>query len=307
MLNDIQAEILRQVADLAALPETGAVNLRSDGQRAFHRDSEHVHIVSKTDKDGIDIHIDPGTKGETVHIPVVITKSGVKDLVYNDFFIGEGAEVKIVAGCGIHNCGGCDSEHDGIHTFHVGRNSHVHYSEKHYAEGDGKGEKVMNPQTIVYLEEGASIQMDTVQIRGIDSTKRYTKIVCGKGAEAVITERLLTHGTQTADSDMVIELNGEDAKGRVISRSVAQDQSSQVFRPCVVGNARCFGHVQCDSIIMGQAKISSVPEIAANDTEAQLIHEAAIGKIAGDQLLKLETLGLTEEEAEDRILKGFLA
>ena len=173
--------------------------------------------------------------------------------------------------------------------------------------GDGRGEKIMNPQTIVYLEEGASIQMDTVQIRGVDSTKRYTKIVCGKGAEAVITERLLTHGRQVADSDMVIELNGEDAKGRVISRSVAQDESSQVFRPCVVGNAKCFGHVQCDSIIMGQAKISSVPEIAANDTEAQLIHEAAIGKIAGDQLLKLETLGLTEEEAEDRILKGFLA
>ena len=192
-------------------------------------------------------------------------------------------------------------------SFHVGKNSHVHYSEKHYAEGDGRGEKIMNPQTIVYLEEGASIQMDTVQIRGVDSTKRYTKIVCGKGAEAVITERLLTHGRQVADSDMVIELNGEDAKGRVISRSVAQDESSQVFRPCVVGNAKCFGHVQCDSIIMGQAKISSVPEIAANDTEAQLIHEAAIGKIAGDQLLKLETLGLTEEEAEDRILKGFLA
>ena len=182
----------------------------------------------------------------------------------------------------------------------MGKNSHVHYSEKHYAEGDGRGEKIMNPQTLVYLEEGASIQMDTVQIRGVDSTKRYTKIVCGKGAEAVITERLLTHGRQVADSDMVIELNGEDAKGRVISRSVAQDESSQVFRPCVVGNAKCFGHVQCDSIIMGQAKISSVPEIAANDTEAQLIHEAAIGKIAGDQLLKLETLGLTEEEAEGR-------
>ena len=306
MLNDIQAEILRQVADLAALPETGAVNLRSDGQRAFHRDSEHVHIVSKTDKDGIDIHIDPGTKGETVHIPVVITKSGVKDLVYNDFFIGEGAEVKIVAGCGIHNCGGCDSEHDGIHTFHVGKNSHVHYSEKHYAEGDGKGEKIMNPQTIVYLEEGASIQMDTVQIKGVDSTKRYTKIVCGKGAEAVITERLLTHGTQTADSDMVIELNGEDAKGRVISRSVAQDQSQQVFYPRVIGEAKCFGHVQCDSIIMGEAKIKSIPAITAESPDAQLIHEAAIGRIAGDQILKLMTLGLTEEEAEEKILDGFL-
>ena len=231
----------------------------------------------------------------------------MQETVYNDFYIGENCNVEIVAGCGIHNCGEQDSRHDGVHTFRIGKNSHVHYSEKHYAEGDGKGGKIMNPQTIVYLEEGASIQMDTVQIRGVDSTKRYTKIVCGKGAEAVITERLLTHGEQVAESDMVIELNGEDAKGRVISRSVAQDTSSQVFRPCVVGNAKCFGHVQCDSIIMGSAKISSVPEIAANDTEAQLIHEAAIGKIAGEQLLKLETLGLTEEEAEDCILKGFLA
>ena len=210
------------------------------------------------------------------------------------------------AGCGIHNCGDQESRHDGIHTFHVGKNSHVHYSEKHYAEGDGRGEKIMNPQTIVYLEEGASIQMDTVQIRGVDSTKRYTKIVCGKGAEAVITERLLTHGRQVADSDMVIELNGEDAKGRVISRSVAQDESSQVFRPCVVGNAKCFGHVQCDSIIMGDARISSIPAIVANHVDAQLIHEAAIGRIAGDQILKLMTLGLTEQEAEEKILDGFL-
>ena len=294
METQVDRELLEKIADLIGKP-VGAFNIRKDCGCDGRQSTEHIKIDDRTDGHaGIDIHILDGTKGETCHIPVIITKTGVEETVYNDFYIGEDCDVEIVAGCGIH-------------TFHVGRNSHVHYSEKHYAEGDGKGEKVMNPQTIVYLEEGASIQMDTVQIRGVDSTKRYTKIVCGKGAEAVITERLLTHGTQTADSDMVIELNGEDAKGRVISRSVAQDQSSQVFRPCVVGNARCFGHVQCDSIIMGQAKISSVPEIAANDTEAQLIHEAAIGKIAGDQLLKLETLGLTEEEAEDRILKGFLA
>ena len=304
-MDAIEKKLLEEVADLHGIPE-GAYNIRADGKLAGRNTTAHINIVTKEDKPGIDIYIAPGTKNESVHIPVIISQTGLKDMVYNDFYIGEDCDVDIVAGCGIHNCGVQNSQHDGIHTFHVGKNSHVHYSEKHYAEGDGRGEKIMNPQTIVYLEEGASIQMDTVQIRGVDSTKRYTKIVCGKGAEAVITERLLTHGRQVADSDMVIELNGEDAKGRVISRSVAQDESSQVFRPCVVGNAKCFGHVQCDSIIMGQAKISSVPEIAANDTEAQLIHEAAIGKIAGEQLNKLMTLGLTEKEAEEQIISGFL-
>ena len=307
-MDQAEWKLLKEIAELEKTPQ-GAYNIRRNGALDSRNSTANIEITTKTEpgKSGIDIRIKPGTRHESVHIPVIISQTGLSEMVYNDFFIGEDCDVEIVAGCGIHNCGDQESRHDGIHTFHVGKNSHVHYSEKHYAEGDGKGEKIMNPQTIVYLEEGASIQMDTVQIRGVDSTKRYTKIVCGKGAEAVITERLLTHGRQVADSDMVIELNGEDAKGRVISRSVAQDESSQVFRPCVVGNAKCFGHVQCDSIIMGQAKISSVPEIAANDTEAQLIHEAAIGKIAGDQLLKLETLGLTEEEAEDRILKGFLA
>ena len=307
MDTQVDRELLEKIADLVGKP-VGAFNIRKDTGCDGRQSTEHIEITGKTDgKSGIDIRVKDGTVGETCHIPVIITKPGIQELVYNDFYIGENCNVNIVAGCGIHNCGAEASRHDGVHTFYVGKHSHVKYTEKHYGEGDGTGGKIMNPQTIVYLEEGASIQMDTVQIRGVDSTKRYTKIVCGKGAEAVITERLLTHGRQVADSDMVIELNGEDAKGRVISRSVAQDESSQVFRPCVVGNAKCFGHVQCDSIIMGQAKISSVPEIAANDTEAQLIHEAAIGKIAGDQLLKLETLGLTEEEAEDRILKGFLA
>jgi len=307
MDTEVDRELLEKIADLIGKP-VGAFNIRKDCGCDGRQSTEHIEITGKTDgKSGIDIRIKDGTKGETCHIPVIITKSGIQETVYNDFFIGEDCDVEIVAGCGIHNCGSQDSRHDGIHTFHVGRGSHVHYSEKHYAEGDGKGGKIFNPRTIVYLEEGASIQMDTVQIRGVDSTKRYTEIICGKGAEAVVTERLLTHGEQTAESDMIIQLNGEDARGRVISRSVAQDQSSQVFRPKVVGNAKCFGHVQCDSIIMGEAKIASVPEIAANSMEAQLIHEAAIGKIAGDQLLKLETLGLTEEEAEDCILKGFLA
>ncbi len=307
METQVDRELLEKIADLIGKP-VGAFNIRKDTGCDGRQSTEHIKIDSRTDgKSGIDIRILDGTVGETCHIPVLITKSGIEETVYNDFYIGENCNVDIVAGCGIHNCGDQTSRHDGIHTFHVGKNSHVHYTEKHYAEGDGKGDKIFNPQTIVYLEEGASIQMDTTQIRGVDSTKRYTKIICGKGAEAIVTERLLTHGTQLAESDMEIVLDGEDAKGRVISRSVAQEQSSQVFYPRMVGNAKCFGHVQCDSIIMGDARIRSIPEITANCTEAQLIHEAAIGKIAGDQLLKLETLGLTEEEAEDCILKGFLA
>ncbi|MCI9349948.1 MAG: SufD family Fe-S cluster assembly protein [Oscillibacter sp.] len=304
---EIDRALLEKIADLIGKP-VGAFNIRKDSGCDGRQSTEHIEITSKTDgKAGIDIRIKDGTKGETCHIPVIITKSGLSEMVYNDFYIGEDCDVDIIAGCGIHNCGEQESRHDGIHTFYVGRNSRVRYTEKHYGEGDGSGSRVMNPQTVVYLEEGAVIQMETVQIRGIDSTKRNTKIVCGKGAEAMITERLLTHGDQTALSDMEIVLDGEGSKGRVISRSVAQDRSSQVFYPRMVGNAQCFGHVQCDSIIMDEAKIKSIPAITANCTEAQLIHEAAIGQIAGDQLLKLETLGLTEEEAEDCILKGFLA
>ena len=305
-LSQIELNMLKAIADLHKIPE-GAYNIRADGVSAGRNSTEHIEIVSKTDKQGIDIIVKPGTKNESVHIPVIISKTGYEELVYNDFYIGEDCDVVIIAGCGIHNSGCNTSKHDGVHTFHVGKNSHVHYAEKHYGEGEGTGANIMNPQTVVYLDEGSTITMETVQIRGIDSTKRYTKIVCGKNAEALITERLLTHGKQLAESDMEIVLDGEDSKGRVISRSVAQDESKQVFRPIVVGNNKCFGHVQCDSIIMGSAKIESVPAITANSTEAQLIHEAAIGKIAGDQLLKLQTLGLTEEEAEDRILKGFLA
>ncbi len=302
----IDRELLEKIADLTGKP-VGAFNIRKDSGCDGRQSTEHIEITSKEDKPGIDIRVKPGTVGETCYIPVIITKSGLREMVYNDFFIGEGCDVDIVAGCGIHNCGGEESRHDGVHTFYVGKGARVRYTEKHYGEGDGTGGRIMNPQTVVYLEEGASIQMETVQIRGIDSTKRSTKIVCGKGAEAVVTERLLTHGDQTAESDMEIILDGENSKGRVISRSVAQDRSEQVFYPRMVGNAPCFGHVQCDSIIMGTAKIKSIPAITANCTEAQLVHEAAIGKIAGDQLLKLETLGLTEEEAEDCILKGFLA
>ena len=305
-LNSVDTALLEVIAGMKNGKAEGAYNIRKDSGCADRVNTENVVITSKTDKPGIDITFAPGCK-DTCHIPVIITESGLRETVYNDFYVGEGADVLIIAGCGIHNCGEDASEHDGIHAFHIGRNARVKYVEKHYGEGDGLGENIMNPTTIAYLEEGAFLQMETSQIAGIDSTRRETRVECGKGAEVVVTERLLTHGKQRADSDMTILLNGEDSKGRVISRSVAQDESVQVFRPRVVGNAKCFGHVQCDSIIMGEAKISSVPEIAANDIDAQLIHEAAIGRIAGDQLLKLETLGLTPEEAEDRILKGFLA
>ena len=308
MINEIDSALLEKIADITGKPVV-AFNIRKDSGCEARQSTEFIQITNKEDKPGIDIRIKDGTRGEKCYIPVIISKTGLTEMVYNDFYIGENCDVEIMAGCGIHNSGCNESRHDGIHTFYVGKNSTVRYAEKHYGENgeEGTGKNVMNPQTVVYLEEGATLHMESTQIRGVDSTKRFTKIVCGAGAEAIITERLLTHGNQEATSEMEIELNGDDAKSRVISRSVAQDDSYQLFYPRMVGNARSFGHVQCDSIIMGNARIRSIPEIAANSTEAQLIHEAAIGKIAGDQLLKLQTLGLTAEEAEDCILKGFLA
>lgn len=304
-MEKIDLKLLKEIAELEGTPQ-GAYNIRKNGGAGGRACTEHIVIDTKTDKPGIDIRIAPGTQHESVHIPVIITETGLTELVYNDFFIGEDCDVDIIAGCGIHNTGCETSQHDGVHTFYVGKNSKVRYVERHYGEGEGSGARIMNPQTIVYLNEGASINMETTQIRGIDSTKRETKVVAGAGAEVVITEKLLTHGAQTAESDMEIILQGEDSSGRVISRSVAQDTSQQVFYPRMTGEARCFGHVQCDSIIMGNAKIKSIPAIIADSMEAQLIHEAAIGRIAGDQITKLMTLGLTEEEAEEKILEGFL-
>lgn len=306
MLNDVQKHILDVVAGMAGIPD-GAVNIRSDGKKAYRHNTENIEISSKTDKDGIDIRIAPFTKHENVHIPVVLTKSGFQDMVYNDFFVGEGADVRIVAGCGIHNCGDCDSQHDGIHTFYVGKNAKVTYIEKHYGEGEGRGKRILNPQTIVYLEEGASIVMETSQIAGVDDTKRYTKVVAeGADSEVQITEKLLTDGEQHAISEMDVILNGAGSRTRVISRSVAKGSSTQLFYPRVQGNGPCFGHVSCDAIIMSAAKVRAIPEISCNHVDASLIHEAAIGRIAGEQLLKLETLGLTPEEAEEKILEGFL-
>ncbi len=304
-LSAIELNMLKAIADLHKIPE-GAYNIRADGVSAGRNSTEHIEIVSKTDKQGIDIIVKPGTKNESVHIPVIISKTGYEELVYNDFFIGEDCDVVIIAGCGIHNSGCDNSKHDGVHTFHVGKRSRVKYVEKHYGDGEGTGERIMNPRTVIYLEEGAYMEMDTTQIKGIDSAQRETVVEAAAGAEIVVLEKLMTHGRQKAVSDMAIHLNGDDARGRVISRSVAQEESTQVFHPNMEGNARCFGHVQCDTIIMGNAKVSSIPAITANHVDAQLIHEAAIGRIAGDQLLKLMTLGLSPEEAEERILAGFL-
>ena len=304
-MNKVDTRLLREIADLEGTPK-GAYNIRKNGKLDSRGNTANIEIVTKEDKPGIDIHIKAGTKHQSVHIPVIITETGLDELVYNDFFIGPDCDVVIVAGCGIHNDGDKSSQHDGVHTFHIGENSKVQYVEKHYGEGEGTGERIMNPQTIIYLEKGASIQLDTTQLRGVDSTKRYTKVVVKEGAEAIVNEKLLTHGKQKAESEMDVILAGEGASGRVISRSVAQDESEQIFYPRMIGDAAGFGHVQCDSILMGKAKIQSIPALTANHPDAQLIHEAAIGRIAGDQILKLMTLGLTEEEAEEKILEGFL-
>lgn len=303
--NKVDINLLREIADLEGTPK-GAYNIRKNGQLVSRGINANIDIVTKDDKPGIDIIIKDGTKNQSVHIPVIITETGLDELVYNDFHIGADCDVVIVAGCGIHNAGDKKSEHSGIHTFYVGENSKVQYVEKHYGEGEGTGERVMNPRTEVYLEKNASITLDTTQLRGVDSTERYTKIVVKEGAEAIITEKLLTHDKQKAVSEMDVILAGEGASSRVISRSVAQDDSEQIFYPRMIGDAESFGHVQCDSILMGQAKIQSIPAIIANHPDAQLVHEAAIGRIAGDQLLKLMTLGLTAEEAEEEILNGFL-
>lgn len=305
MANNVDINLLREIADLEGTPK-GAYNIRKNGQLVSRGINANIDIVTKDDKPGIDIFIKDGTKNQSVHIPVIITETGLDELVYNDFHIGADCDVVIVAGCGIHNAGDKKSEHSGIHTFHIGENSKVQYVEKHYGEGEGTGERVMNPRTEVYLEKNASIQLDTTQLRGVDSTERYTKIVVKEGAEAIVTEKLLTHDKQKAVSEMDVILAGEGASSRVISRSVAQDDSEQIFYPRMIGDDAGFGHVQCDSILMGKAKIQSIPAIIANHPDAQLVHEAAIGRIAGDQLLKLMTLGLTAEEAEEEILNGFL-
>lgn len=305
-MNNTDLHMLEAVADLHGVPQ-GAYNIRKNGQGVERHSSANISIETKGDKPGIDITVKPNTKNESVHIPVIITETGVDDLVYNDFYIGENADVLIVAGCGIHNNGSEKSQHDGIHRFHIGKNARVKYVEKHYGEGDGSGERVLNPTTEIYMDENSFAEMEMVQIKGVDSTKRDTKAELKAGARLVILEKLMTHGNQVAHSDVVIELNGEDASTQIISRSVAKDNSEQVFYPRAVGNAKCRAHVQCDSIIMDNSHIRSIPEIAANHPDANIVHEAAIGRINNDQLLKLQTLGKTEQEAEEIIINCFLS
>lgn len=305
MLTDVQKRILAEIADLHSVP-TGAYNIRANGESAGRSSTANIEITSKTDKPGIDIRIKPGTKNESLHIPVVVSESGLKDVVYNDFFVGDDCDVLIVAGCGINNCGTQDSDHDGVHRFFIGKNSRVKYVEKHYGEGDGTGKRIMNPTTEVNIGEGSSVEMEMVQIKGVDSTDRVTTAKLEKGARLVVRERLMTHGKQHADSHYTIELNGDGSSADVVSRSVAREESTQNYCSRIIGNAECTGHTECDAIIMDSARVIAVPELEANNIDAALIHEAAIGKIAGDQIIKLMTLGLTESEAEEQIVNGFL-
>ena len=305
MIDQIQKRILEEVADLHTVPE-GAYNIRANGVSAGRNSTANIQITSKENGSGIDIRIKPGTKNESVHIPVVLSESGLREVVYNDFYIGEGSDVVIVAGCGIHNCGVQDSEHDGIHRFYVGKGARIRYVEKHYGEGDGTGKRIVNPGTEVYMEEDSYAEMEMVQIKGVDSTERVTTAELAAGAKLIVKERLMTHGEQSAVSTYKVDLNGEGSSADVVSRSVARDSSYQKFDACLSGNAPCHGHTECDSIIMDHGRILAVPSLEANNTDAELIHEAAIGKIAGEQLIKLMTLGLTEAEAEEQIINGFL-
>ena len=306
MLDKIQMQMLTEVADLHGVPE-GAYNIRVNGEKAGRNTTANIDIATKTDgKSGIDIRIKPGTKNESVHIPVVLSESGIKETVYNDFYIGEDSDVVIVAGCGIHNCGNQDSQHDGVHRFFVGKNARIRYVEKHYGEGDGSGKRILNPVTEVYQEAGSYVDMEMVQIKGVDNTHRITKAELAENATMIVHERLMTHGEQVATSVYEVALNGEGSSTDVISRSVAKDTSEQVFEAAIVGNSVCSGHAECDAIIMDKAHVVAVPKLDARNVDAALIHEAAIGKIAGDQLIKLMSLGLTEAEAEEQIIGGFL-
>ena len=304
-LDLIGKRLLEEVADLHGIPE-GAYNVRADGKLAGRSTTENIDIVTKKDEPGIDIFIKDGTVNQSVHIPVIIEETGLTDLVYNDFYVGQNCDVTIVAGCGISNCGGKESRHDGIHSFHVGKNSKVKYIEKHYGEGTGVGGRVMNPTTIVELDENAYMEMETTQIRGIDDTLRKTSGKLADGATLVIHEKIMTHERQRAETVFSVDLDGVNSSANVVSRSVAKGKSKQKFISRINGNNKCAGHTECDAIIMDEASVTAMPQLSANSVEASLIHEAAIGKIAGEQLIKLMTLGLTEQEAEEQIVAGFL-
>ena len=304
--NEVDKKILKKISNIDISKLKGAYNIRKDGKLFVRNTTPTINIVSKKDKDGIDIIIKENTKNESVHIPVILEKEGLNDTVYNDFHIGENADVTIIAGCGIHNDSHKKSEHDGIHTFYVGKNAKVKYIENHYGEGTGDGKNVLNPTTIIYLEEGATLEMETLQIQGVTSTIRTTKAYLKDDSNLVIKEKIMTTDNQEATTDFYVELNGKNSSTHVVSRSIAKDSSKQQFSSNIQGNTKCFAHVECDAIVMDDAKVVAIPRIDANNVEANLIHEAAIGKIAGEQLIKLMSLGLSEKQAEKEIINGFL-
>lgn len=304
-LDETQKRLVGEVADLHETPK-GAYNFRANGELAGRQSTENIEITSKPDGTGIDARIKAGTKEESVHIPVVLSASGYCETVYNDFYIGEDCDVVIVAGCGIDNCGSADSRHDGTHRFHVGRGAKVKYVEKHYGSGTGDGKRIFNPVTEVYMDEDSVTEMVMEQIKGVDSTERKTVAQLAANARLVVKERLMTHGAQTAASEYKVDLIGEGSSADIVSRSVARDDSFQTFNARITGAAPCTGHTECDSIIMDNARVLAVPSLDAKNVDAMLVHEAAIGKIAGEQLIKLMSLGLTEKEAEEQIIKGFL-
>lgn len=305
MLNALDNLMLEKVADLHEIPQ-GAYNIRKNGEGVQKNTTENIDIITKKDRPGINVIIKPNTKGESVYIPVIVTQEGLTDVVYNTFEIGENADVEIIAGCGIHNSGEHKSEHDGIHEFFVNKGAHVKYTEKHYGQGEGTGKKVLNPKTIIHAQEDTVIELELIQIMGIDNTVRDTEVQLANRAKLIITERLLTNMGQKATSNITVELLGEDSSAQIISRSVAQGKSEQTYYFDLIGRNKCRGHIQCDAIIMDNAVITSTPKISAHHSDAQLVHEAAIGKLESVQLIKLMSLGLTEKEAEDTILKGFL-
>lgn len=302
--NKIESDLLAQVADIHKVP-LGAYNIRKNGEGIARNSTSEIEIIQKKDKPGIDIIVKPNVVGKSIHIPVIITTGNIHDLVYNDFYIGENSDVLIVAGCGIHNDNQNPSEHNGIHSFHLGKNCKVKYIEKHLGLGSG-AEKILNPTTSITMEENSSFEMETVQLGGVSSSVRKTKATLKDGAHLVIIEKIKTDGTQTASTDFVVNLNGKNCSAKITSRSVASNNSFQKFDSKIVGNNSCFGHIECDGLLSGNARIVSIPQIDAKNSNAQLVHEATIGKIANEQLIKLSTLGLSEKEAEELIIKAYL-
>lgn len=304
-MNKITDELLRMISGFTG-EFKGAYNIREDGQCAGRQSTENIRIESKITEPGIDIYISSKAQGETVYIPACVSHSGVDDLVYNDFHIEEGADVTIVAGCGVHSDGQEEARHNGIHRFFLGKNSHVLYQEKHIGTGTGKGSRHIDPVTDAYLEEGAVLEMDTIQLSGVDTTDRKTTATLSDNARFLVRERLLTDGDETAYTDFTVTLDGANSGVDLVSRSVAKGRSRQSYRSCIIGNNLCTGHSECDAILSEEGTVIALPALEANHIDAELVHEAAIGKIAGEQLLKLRTLGLTEQEAEEKIIAGFL-